>query len=131
MPLIRYRIGDQAAWRATPCSCGSPHPALDGILGREDDYIVTPEGHHVGRLDPLFKGLTGLVEAQIVQQSPDRVEILVVPGPGFDAPSKAKLVSSLRERVGERMTIDVREVESIPRTRNGKFRSVVSNIKRA
>jgi len=129
MPLLRYRIGDQAAWRVGPCPCGSVHPALQGILGREDDYIVTPEGNHVGRLDPLFKGLKGLLEAQIVQQSTDRVEILVVPGPAFDAAAKAKLVGSLRERVGTRMLIEVREVASIPRTRNGKFRSVVSNIK--
>jgi phenylacetate-CoA ligase len=129
MPLLRYRIGDQGAWRTTACPCGSMHPALQGILGREDDYIVTPEGNHVGRLDPLFKGLAGLVEAQIVQQSVERIEILVVPGPGFDAGAKTRLVDSLRERVGSRMTIDVLEVGSIPRTRNGKFRSVVSNIK--
>jgi phenylacetate-CoA ligase len=131
MPLIRYRIGDQATLRSEPCACRSTFTTLESILGREDDYIVTPEGNYVGRLDPLFKGLQGLVEAQIVQESPQQVEVLVVPSGDFDSQAQAALIQSLRDRVGNRMSIDVRVVESIPRTKNGKFRSVMSKVREA
>jgi phenylacetate-CoA ligase len=131
MPMIRYRIGDQAALCSVPCACGSAFTALESIVGREDDYIVTPEGNYVGRLDPLFKGLSGLVEAQIVQESVDQIQILVVPSGEFDGRSRAALIQSLRDRVGLNMSIDVRLVESIPRTKNGKFRSVMSKVKGA
>ena len=131
MPLIRYRIGDCAALRATPCTCGSTFPALSEVLGREDDYIITPEGNFVGRLDPLFKGLKGLVEAQIVQDSVERIEVLIVPSGEFDEHAQATLIGSLRERVGDRMEIRLRTVEAIPRTANGKFRSVISRVRGA
>jgi phenylacetate-CoA ligase len=71
------------------------------------------------------------VEAQIVQETPERIEVLVVPGERFDAASSERLVRSLQERVGPAMAIDVRLVQSIPRTKNGKFRSVVSKLPRA
>lgn len=128
MPLIRYRIGDRAIVGRGPCACGSAHPVLQRIVGREDDCIVTPEGNFVGRLDPLFKGLRGICEAQIVQQSLHEVRVLVVPGTDFDAEAAAGLVGGLRERVGEAMQIKVEVVDSIARGRNGKFRSVVSPI---
>lgn len=131
MPLIRYRIGDRASLRTTPCPCGNTFPALSEVLGREDDYIVTPEGHLVGRLDPLFKGLKGIGEAQIVQESVERIDVVVVPGEGFDERAKAILIGSLRERLGERIGIQVHTVDAIPRTANGKFRSVISKLKGA
>lgn len=131
MPLLRYRIGDSAAFRELPCPCGSCFPALEGILGRNDDYIVTPEGNHVGRLDPLFKGLRGIIEAQVIQESIEELEVLVVPGDGFGDTARQKLVSSIRDRVGAGIEINVRLVESIPRGANGKFRTVISRVKRA
>ena len=128
MPLIRYRIGDRAVASDTACACGRKHPVIGAILGREDDYIVTPEGNMVGRLDPMFKGLTGILEAQVVQEAIDEITILVVPAAGFDDGARASLIDGLRERVGRSMKITVKDVPAIARTRGGKFRSVISRI---
>lgn len=131
MPLIRYRIGDRAALGSGTCACGAAHPIVERLVGREDDFILTPEGNLVGRLDPLFKGLRGIVEAQIVQHDQSTVEVLLVPSSEYQAGVAEGLVSGLRDRVGPTMRIDVNLVKHIPRGSGGKFRSVVSKLGRA
>ena len=37
-PIIRYRIGDRAAWVDTPCTCGRTSPKFR-LLGRTDYYV--------------------------------------------------------------------------------------------
>ena len=47
MPLIRYRVGDRARLLPDPCSCGRPHPVLDGIEGRSGDLLLTSSSTQV------------------------------------------------------------------------------------
>ena len=39
-PVIRYRLNDILVERKEPCSCGSPHLALEKIEGRQDDMFA-------------------------------------------------------------------------------------------
>ncbi len=56
MPLIRYRTGDYAALAADQrCPCGSPHPIIESLEGRVDDYLVTSDGRRIGRLSTAMK----------------------------------------------------------------------------
>ena len=50
------------------------------IDGRIEDYVLTPEGRLVGRLDHVFKEQYEIEEAQIVQDDPSSIDILVVAG---------------------------------------------------
>lgn len=43
MPLVRYRLGDMAAW-ADGCGCGSGLPAFARIEGRADDVLTLSSG---------------------------------------------------------------------------------------
>ncbi len=132
MPLIRYEIGDRGVLPANivPCACGRRLPALAKIEGRLDDEIVTPEGRHVGRLDPIFKAELRIREAQIVQTSPAAVELRVVPAAGYGDQDRATLLSGLRQRLGETMELSIIEVERLPRNAAGKLRAVVSALDR-
>ncbi len=131
MPLIRYRLGDTAvAGPAGQCECGRRMPRIQRVVGRTDDLIFVPERGYVGRLDPVFKELHGIVEAQIVQESADRLKVLLVPDARFDKRLQALLVHNLRAKVGEKISIEVKTVERIPRGPNGKFRAVVSRIEK-
>lgn len=129
--FIRYRMGDRGALRAdeSPCSCGRHSPSLAAIEGRQDDVLVTPDGRQVGRLDPVFKGGMHLVEAQIAQVAPDEIHVRVVPAAGWSPADAEAIAARLRDRVGP-MAVKVIEVDGIPRTANGKFRAVVSEIDR-
>ncbi|MBX3744361.1 MAG: phenylacetate--CoA ligase family protein [Verrucomicrobiae bacterium] len=125
-PLIRYDTGDRGAvvepgWR---CPCGRTLPVLTRIEGRSDDLIRTPDGRWIGRLDPVFKGGLPVVEAQIQQLGPDRIEVRVVPGHGYGPTAEESLRRALMERVGA-MRIEIVLVERIPRGSNGKFKAVV------
>jgi phenylacetate-CoA ligase len=128
MPLIRYEIGDTAIRNDMTCSCGRHFPSLKTVLGRIDDTIVTPDGRHVGRLDPIFKGVSGIKETQIVQEAVDHLIVKMVRGQGFEQKMAQVVIDELRKRVGEGVMVELVYVDQIERSSTGKFRSVVSRV---
>jgi phenylacetate-CoA ligase len=129
MPLIRYRVGDRGALAApdSSCGCGRRLPLLSAIDGRIDDVLYTPDGRVVGRLDPVFKSSLPIKEAQIIQDELDLVRIRYVRDARFSERDAQSLVDRVRERMGS-VRVVLEEVDSIPRTTNGKFRAVVCNL---
>jgi len=129
MPLIRYRVRDRGALpaREAPCQCGRTLPQLEGLEGRIDDTILTPDGRLVGRLDPVLKGRIPVHELQIVQEDLHRLRVLYVPAPGFDTHAEREIVHRLRQYVGP-LAIEMEPVERVPRGANGKFRAVICNL---
>ncbi|MFQ5669583.1 MAG: hypothetical protein ACE5HD_03560 [Acidobacteriota bacterium] len=125
MPLIRFRVGDTVSLGSGTCACGRPYPVLQKVVGRTDDLLILPDGRRVGRLDPVFKGMRGIDEVQIIQETPGRVVMKVVPGPGFAPDTGPALAGALAERLGPSVEILVRPVDAIARTSRGKFRAVV------
>ena len=93
-----------------------------------DDIIVTPDGRRIGRMDPVFKGLTGIHEAQIIQDKIDHVLFRIVPAHGYSNQTKMELISNAKLRLGDKIKIDVEEVPWIERGPQGKFRAVISKI---
>jgi phenylacetate-CoA ligase len=129
--FIRYRIKDEViAGPAEPCRCGRRMPRVTAVTGRIDDTLFVSERGFVGRLDPCFKGVEGIVEAQIVQETLDHITVSLVPNAGYDNRVQAVLVANLRKKLGDAVTISVQRVSHIPRGPNGKFRSVVSRCTR-
>jgi phenylacetate-CoA ligase len=129
MPLIRYRVGDRAAWsEEISCPCGRHLPIIASIEGRQDDYIFSPDRGLVGRMDPVLKGVEGIVECQFVQEVPLRLDVRYVPSPALTAADLARLRKNLRERLGPSMELRFEECPRIPRGANGKFRSVISRL---
>lgn len=129
-PLFRYRIGDSGTRLKQPCPCGRAGDVFLDVDGRNEDFIMTPDGRLVGRLDHIFKKQVDILEAQIRQDSKEAVEILIVPDRDYTVQSEGKVVKEVRRRLGDEIHIDIRVVNSIPRERNGKFRAVKSTIGR-
>src|SRR5690554_4275417 len=130
MPLIRYDLRDTAEPDYRTCNdnpAGNVKYYLKRISGRIDDYITTPDGRLLGRLDHIFKGTTGIREGQIIQDSSDHCLIRVSLDLKADQFNEKKLISNFRERVGDNINITVEVLSEIPRGSNGKFRSVISN----
>jgi phenylacetate-CoA ligase len=129
MPLIRYRVGDRGSLAApgAVCGCGKRLPVLSAIDGRIDDVLYTADGRPVGRLDPVFKSRLPIKEAQVIQDGLDLIRILYVPDESFTDGDGQSLVHRVRDRMGP-VRVLLEEVDSIPRTNNGKFRAVVSNL---
>ncbi|MDZ7316658.1 MAG: hypothetical protein ONB24_11075 [candidate division KSB1 bacterium] len=128
MPLIRYRIGDIAEVRGGSCPCGRQYPVVTAIVGRTDDYVVTPSGKLVGRLDHIFKGARNLIQAQIYQPSRQRLVLRVVPDHSFGRRDADAILEKLSLRLGEEMELEIEQVSAIPRTARGKIKSVISDV---
>jgi phenylacetate-CoA ligase len=124
MPLVRYEIGDSAARLEGPCGCGSSWTTFRQIIGRVDDVIVTPDGRRVGRIDHIFKGLHGIRECQVIQETARLIRLKIVMSGEFD--QETQLLENIRERLGPAMQVELERVERIPRTSSGKFRSVIN-----
>lgn len=128
MPLIRYNIGDIATISDKQCSCGRQSPVVEKIDGRIESYIITPDGRQLGRLDFLFKESKNIEEAQLVQDKLDHVYVKVVKGKTFADSDENELVNKMKQYLGHEIKIDIDYVEAIPRTANGKFRQIVSDV---
>lgn len=124
-PLVRYDTGDIAVIeRKTDGKI-----KIKSIDGRQEDFIKLPNGVKLGRLDHIFKELTKVREAQIVQDAIDLLRIRVVKGNGYDEMEENKLWQELRSRIGEEMAIVIDYTDKIERTKSGKLRFVISKLK--
>jgi len=129
MPLIRYRLGDKAVRGPdAPCPCGRAMPRVEIVVGRTDDVLYIPGRGYVGRLDPVFKGVSHIMEAQIVQESTDTVSVFVVPAIGFTPQIEQLLRNNILEKIGTEIKLIIHKVDRIPRGPNGKFRAVLSKV---
>lgn len=129
MPLIRYRVGDTGEVKPADAS-GRNVDYVSEVTGRTDDLIVTPEGKLVGRLDPVFKGDFKIKEAQIIQEDITNIKVLVVPDEGYSEYEENEILQRLRDRVGSLAQLRVELTDRIPRGANGKFKAVVSLVKK-
>lgn len=130
MALVRYDTGDLAALDpdSSPCPCGRTLPRIVHLDGRRDDVLITPDGRHVGRLDPAFKADLPIREAQIAQVAADRVVVRVVVASGWQPHHAAELRVALAARLGPSMAIEISPVAALPRTAAGKLRAVVREL---
>ena len=129
-PFIRYRVGDVGTRLKRPCDCGRPGEVFLDVDGRVEDYVVTPDGRWVGRLDHIFKDQLDVAEAQILQETTDSIDVLVVPKASFDERAEAGLIKEIRLRLGDEIRVELKRVDEIPREGNGKFRAVKSAVGR-
>ena len=130
-PLIRYRIGDSItlADSTKKCACGSIFPLVERIEGRTNDYILSPTHGKVnlGNISNSTKDTKGIVCFQLIQDKVDHVEVKIVVNNEFDNEQESNFISSLRERVGNDIQLNIRYVESIEKEKSGKFR-IVKNL---
>jgi phenylacetate-CoA ligase len=128
MPLIRYQVGDRATAKNGVCSCGCAFPLIERIEGRVEDYVRTPDGRLVGRLDHLFKDAHHVREAQIVQTKLNELVLRVVRSDGYCTDDEKIIRAEARQRLGDSMRVRFEYVNAIERTAAGKFRFIVSQL---
>jgi phenylacetate-CoA ligase len=125
MPLLRYRLGDYAAWAGEQyCPCGNPHPIITHLEGRVDDYLITADGRKIGRLSTAVKRSPTIHSAQIVQDRPGHAYLLVRPANGYQSVDATAVRDDIVERIGT-FDLEVVEVSEIPKTLQGKTVLVV------
>lgn len=136
MPLIRYRIGDTAAWATGECPCGRSWPRLATVTGRISDMFVRPDGAriHGEYFTHLFYFLDWVSKFQVVQHSPQHIELLIVlrerheDAAAAHAAALAEIVSKVRLVMGPECRVDLSFPDSIAPSASGKFRYTISHV---
>jgi phenylacetate-CoA ligase len=129
--FIRYRIGDLAAWAGRNCACGRDTlPVLSNLVGRLEDTVITCDGRETVRFHGLFVDLPGILEGQLIQEDYDRFRVNIVPTQRYSSSDSEAVCARLKTRLGTRIEVKVCQVTKIPREANGKYRAVLSRVKR-
>lgn len=110
------------------CDCGRPGRVVASVDGRQEDYVELGNGARVGRMDHVFKDLTNIREAQIVQSRPGEIEVRVVRGSAYAPSDERELLREMVKRVGEETAVRIRYADRLERGPSGKLRFVVSEI---
>jgi phenylacetate-CoA ligase len=131
MPLIRYEIGDVAAWAADQkCPCGRQLPLLTEVQGRTTDFLTLRDGRHVSgpALTLVVADMPQVRQVQFVQKALDRIVIRVVPGNGYGAAVADELRRRLRLYVDPQTILDIEETVSIASEISGKYRFAINEL---
>lgn len=129
-PLLRYDTQDLVNIEdGTSCFCGRHGRIVKTIDGRKEDYVVLRDGTRIGRMDHIFKDLVNINEAQIYQQIPGKIEVRIVKGKEYNASDEKKLHLEIEKRLGKDTQIDFSYVEKLERSKTGKLRFVINEIK--
>jgi phenylacetate-coenzyme A ligase PaaK-like adenylate-forming protein len=125
MPLIRYRIGDMAAWADGPCPCGRGLPRLERVAGRVTDFLVGADGRLVSGVflaTYVVAQRPSLGQVQIRQDRAGAVTYRLRPGNDFDPLEDVKyLEDATRLHLGEGAEFDWEAVEELSAEPSGKF----------
>ena len=128
-PLIRYNIGDKIILADKQCSCGRHMPVVQEILGRVEDVIVGKDGRQMVRFHSVFNNLRNVKQAQVIQETTDTIHVKIVTEGKADTTEKEMIKQRIMSQLGD-MTVTIEEVAAIPLTANGKFKAVVSKLKK-
>jgi phenylacetate-CoA ligase len=132
-PLLRYRIGDRAAYLGRDCPCGVTLPLLSPVAGRTTEVLHLPTGQAVAGegLAQLFSfAPTAVRQFQIHQRADYSIDLRVVRGTAPDAEARiAEAADRFRKVVREAVPVRVLEVESIAHD-GGKVRYLSSDVPR-
>lgn len=130
-PFLRYEVGDTAVW-AEPearCKCGRASTVLTSVDGRNEDYVVTPEGTRVMRFDYLFKNARGVRQAQVVQRDLGSIIVRYVPRSSLSRSDFDDIREHVRTYISPTLQVEFEELKEIPVGVSGKFRPVVSELR--
>ena len=130
MPFIRYETSDATASKTGTCPCGRGFPLIEDIATKHESIVTLPDGRLISPsvLTHPFKPMHNIAESQIIQEAVDQLIVKIVKRNGYSVNDEIALLKAFGERLGSKMKINVEYVDSIPRTKNGKFRWVVSKI---
>ena len=132
-PLIRYDIGDVIRESREKCLCGSVHPIIERIEGREADFITTKGGTfsqvqlsylvsnlhtHVKQMQfQLKKDGSLIIRCQPVRSNLSRKDMGIVE-------------KNIKEFLGQATVFRLEFTENISRTSGGKYRLIVKEDER-
>ncbi|NLD50573.1 MAG: phenylacetate--CoA ligase family protein [Clostridiaceae bacterium] len=130
MPFIRYRTGDIGVNSNKECECGRKYKLIKRIEGRIHDFFVDKSGSIVPSTcadDGLRKIIEKVNNFQFIQNEPGKVILNVDFRSEPTEDEMGRVIKRFYVKY-PRFELEIRKVDSIKRTKNGKQRFFVQNI---
>ncbi|MDD3050029.1 MAG: hypothetical protein PHR06_02675 [Candidatus Cloacimonetes bacterium] len=129
MPLIRYQVKDRVELSETRCSCGRYFRVVKKILGKQCDYIETPDGRFLGAvMSHSIDNAKGVVVSQCIQERIDKITVNLVVDHNYNRESEKALEMGLRKRLGQDIKLEFRIVTQLEKSKSGKTPFIISRI---
>lgn len=128
MPFIRYEIGDTATFAASPENSPLHSQYILDIEGRNEDYVLTPEGTRIMRFDYIFKESAHIKECQVSQKELGEMILTIVRRDNYNETDEENLRKAVQEMISPTIRVRFEYTDEIPRTAAGKFKAVVSYL---
>jgi phenylacetate-CoA ligase len=130
MPLLRYRIGDEASAVPGQCACGLPFPLMRLDIGRLAEMMVFSNGRILSTMVPAARALDipAIARFQFRQNADDSLDLLIVRAArGGESLNEAliRLEDDLAKEAGFRIEVRPTFVDEIPLTPAGKHKYVI------
>ena len=125
MPLLRYEIGDLGAPEQKECRCGSSLPVMKLMYGRLLDTMeISSKKIHTSIFPHLLKDFP-VSQYQVIQTERDCITICFKRGIYFGNATKNQIINAISAYFPA-VKIKLAEVNTIEKTRLGKYRPVVT-----
>ena len=130
MPLIRYETSDLAALLPGESRGGFKFPRMSPVAGRQQDLIITPQGHYVDAyfFSYLLMRFEEIAWFQVVQSEPERLLLRIVSPKGIASDRIDEIAKRVKAHTGYPFALDFEFLPAMPQSATGKFRLCVSNL---
>ena len=126
-PFIRYATKDTVTLPEERIKNG--RRVVESIDGRLEDYIYLPDGTKIGKFYHVFEDTPGFAEVQLHQNEDYSITIYAVKR-AEDISKYEKIATDMMKlSVGDAVPFHFEYVDSVPRTKSGKLRFIVSDVK--
>lgn len=129
-PLIRYKVNDKIIQKPGYTKTTAIDPDISHIEGRTESFVIAKDNTKYSRM-MLFRGISNIKLAQIVQRKAGEMDINVVTYKPLSQKEKQTIINNIEEKFGKGnidYTINSVDEEDIIYTSRGKFNMVVSQI---
>jgi len=124
-PFVRYENGDVVRLAECPCPCGLPFPLISSLEGRTTDILTLPDGRTLsGPALTLIFCEMDIDGWQIVQTSPNVLEVRVLSASGIGKEDNDYIEKVFAAHVGENVQVKVVTVRKLETTVAGKLKSI-------
>lgn len=124
MPFIRYRTMDLATHTNQKSPDGFNFRLFKRIEGRIQELIVTSTGRLISMTainmhDETFDNVR---QFQFYQDTPGKLILKILPNQKFSEKDLQRIYNNLKFKLGDDTSLEIKIVDSIPRTKSGKLR---------
>ena len=123
-PFIRYQNGDSVLL-GDGCPCGQQFPLIKSINGRTMDILKLDNGKMIAgpALTLIFRDMD-IIGWQVIQRSPQRLEVRVCTRDDFKEEYAAHIKRVMGFHIGEDIKLEINPVAELEHATSGKLKPI-------